>query len=92
MDTLLFWLPYLASALTTFSLAFVKAFQSKNIVGGHYKAAFTTSWLVTSCEVAAVSFVVHLGWTALFSAGIGGAFGTIVAMTFHDRLFKLKRD
>jgi hypothetical protein len=81
---------YLGSTLTTFSLAFLKAFQSRNIVAGHYWAAWITSWLVTSGEVASVSFIVMGGWVILLTAGIGGSFGCIAAMAAHERLFKSK--
>lgn len=83
----LFWM-YGASVCTTFGLAFLKAFQSRNIVGGHYQAAWWFSFLVTSFEVAAISLVVAGGWTIIFSAGLGGAVGTVVAMYTHTRLFK----
>lgn len=80
-------LTYVASVFTTFCLAFLKAFQSRNIVGGHYKAAWWFSWLVTSFEVASISLVVAGGWTIIFSAGLGGAIGTVTAMYTHTRLF-----
>jgi hypothetical protein len=81
-----FWM-YGVSVCTTFALAFLKAFQSRNIVGGHYTAAWCSSWLVTSFEVLAISLVVAGGWTIIFSAGVGGAIGTVVAMYTHSRLF-----
>jgi hypothetical protein len=79
---------YCASTLTTFSLAFVKAFQSRNIVLGHYKAAFITSWGVSTLEVVGVSLVVIGGWWIILSSGIGGSIGTLVAMHTHERFFR----
>ena len=78
---------YILSAFTTFSLAFVKAFQSRNIVLGHYKAAYITSWGVSTLEVTSVGLVIIGGWWIILSAGFGGSLGTIVAMTTHERFF-----
>ncbi|MNE08376.1 hypothetical protein D3C87_1106340 [compost metagenome] len=79
---------YCASTLTTFSLAFVKAFQSRNIVLGHYRAAFVTSWGVSTLEVTSVGLVVLGGWWIILSSGIGGSIGTLVAMHTHERFFR----
>jgi len=81
---------YLGSMLTTFTEAFLKAFQSRNIMAGHYWSAWLTSWLVTTCAVASVSFIVMGGWVILLTSGIGGSFGCIAAMAAHERLFKSK--
>lgn len=81
---------YAGSVITTFALAFLKAFQSRNIVAGHHKAAWFTSWLVTSCEVASVTFIVKGGWIILLTAGFGGAFGVVAAMYLHAYMFKIK--
>lgn len=80
-------LVYIGSSLTTFLLAFAKAFQSRNIVLGHYKSAYGMSWVVTTLEVASVSFVVIGGWWVVFSAGFGGSLGVIAAMRCHEQIF-----
>ncbi len=81
-------LVYMASALTTFSLSFVKTLQTRNIVLGHYWAAFITSWCITTLEVASIGFVVIGGWWVILSAGFGGSVGIVLAMRIHERLFK----
>lgn len=81
------WL-YVLSFLTTFSAAFVKTFQQRNIVQGHVKTAFFTSWVITGLEIATIGFVVSEGWYILFSAGLGGAVGVVIAMQMHSRIFK----
>lgn len=78
---------YTLSILVSFSLAFAKAFQTKVIVQGNRSLAFFMSMVITSCEVATVSFVVMTGWWVLLTAGIGGAIGVVCAMTFHRRVF-----
>lgn len=78
---------YILSALAAFTLAFAKAFQTKVIISGNRRLAFCVSMLITSCEVATVSFVVQVGLWVLLTAGVGGAAGVVCAMTFHRRLF-----
>lgn len=81
---------YALSTLTVFLVSFVKTFQQRNIIYGHIKSAFFTSWVVTGLEVASISFVVIGGWTVIFSAGIGGSIGVVVAMKMHSRLYTKK--
>lgn len=79
---------YLLSVLTTFAAAFVKTFQQRNIVNGHVKTAFVTSWAITGLEIATIGFVVSEGWYILFSAGFGGAVGVVAAMKMHKQIFR----
>lgn len=83
-------LVYIGSALATFTLAFAKTFQMKNIVAGHVKSAFFMSWLVTGLGVADVSFIVMAGWWALLSTGIGGSIGVVISMKMHSKIYKPK--
>jgi hypothetical protein len=77
----------IVNALTTFALAFAKAFQSRNIVLGHYWSAYITSWGVTTLEVTNVSLIVVGGWWLIFSAGFGGSLGCLAAMAMHEKYF-----
>lgn len=79
------------NALTTFALAFAKAFQSRNIVLGHYWAAYVTSWGVTTLEVTNISLVVVGGWWLIISAGFGGSLGCVVAMVMHEKYFMKRK-
>lgn len=79
---------YLLSFITTLSAAFVKTFQQRNIVNGHVKTAFCTSWVITGMEIATIGFVVSEGWYILLPAGLGGAIGVVLAMKLHTRIFK----
>lgn len=80
--------PYLASTGASFLLAFGKGLQSRNIVNGHHKAAFLTSFFITSCEVVTISLVVKSGWSVLLTAGLGGALGIVSSMYAHGLFFK----
>ncbi len=79
------------NALTTFALAFAKAFQSRNIVLGHYWSAYVTSWGVTTLEVTNVSLIVVGGWWLILSAGFGGSLGCIAAMAMHEKYFMKRK-
>lgn len=79
---------YLLSMLTAFAAAFVKTFQQRNIVFGHVKSAWVTSWIITALEIATIGFVVSEGWYILFSAGFGGATGVVLAMKAHKHIFR----
>jgi pantothenate kinase len=81
----------IVNALTTFALAFAKAFQSRNIVLGHYWAAYVTSWGVTTLEVTNISLIVVGGWWLIFSAGFGGSLGCVVAMAMHEKYFMTRK-
>jgi hypothetical protein len=79
------------NALTTFALAFAKAFQSRNIVLGHYWSAYVTSWGVTTLEVTNVSLIVVGGWWLILSAGFGGSLGCVAAMAMHEKYFMKRK-
>lgn len=81
------WLLYLGSIAASFGLAFLKSFQSKNIIGDQKQLAFMTSIAITTCEVATITFVIKGGWIIIFTSGLGGAVGVVLAMVLHDRIF-----
>lgn len=83
-----FWLLFIISLGTTFSAGFVKTFQQRNIIFMHKKAAWFTSWVVSTLEITGVGMVLFMGWWVILSAGLGGSFGVILAMTYHEKLFK----
>lgn len=81
---------YAASAMVTFCAVFLKGFQHKNVIGGHMKSVFVTSYLMAAVDVLAVAIVIQGGiWTAI-SSGTGAALGMVSAIKLHNRLFKEK--
>lgn len=82
------WFLLLISTVTTFAAAFVKTFQQRNIVFGYKKAAWWTSWVVSTMEITAVGLIVITGWWVILSAGLGGSFGVVLAMNYHEKIFK----
>jgi uncharacterized membrane protein len=69
-------------------MVFFKGIQQQNVIGGKYKHAFFTSYLMALFEVAVVSTVVVVGWSSIVPIGTGGALGIITAMYIFRRYHK----
>lgn len=78
-----FWL-----FISTFLLVFALGMQSLNVNGGHYKAAFITSFMIGASNL--VLFKIAPTATLLECVGFlaGGPFGIITSMAVHKRIFK----
>ena len=79
------WWMYIASVVTSFVSVFIKIFQTKNVIGGHHRLAFVTSYAVAVLDVATINFILAGGWMIAVTSGTGAAFGVVGAMMFHDR-------
>ena len=79
---------YALSAFVSFAACFLKGFQHKNVIGGHLKSVFCTSWAMAAFDVAAVTLIVQGGWPIAISSGFGASVGMVAAIKLHDRLFK----
>jgi hypothetical protein len=79
---------YVLSLLVSFAGVFLKGFQHKNVIGGHLRLLFITSYLMAIFDVAAVTLIVKGGWWVAVSSGTGAAFGMLSAVLLHDRWFK----
>ena len=85
-----YWL-YPTSIIVSFIAVFLKGFQHKNVIGGHLKSVFFTSYAMASFDVAAITIIVKGGWVIAITSGTGAAFGMIAAIKFHDLLFKQEK-
>lgn len=72
----------------TFSSVFIKGFQHKNVIGGHHKLIFITSYAMAITDVLMIGLVVERGWSICFSAGTGAAIGMSLSMFVHDKMTK----
>lgn len=81
------WL-YISAMLVSFLAVFLKGFQHKNVIGNHKKSIFFTSYLMASFDVATITLTVKGGWWMIPFVGTGAAFGMLLAVVLHDRLFK----
>jgi hypothetical protein len=60
---------YLIQLLSTFTYVFIRGFQSQNVVGGKYKAAFYFSFIMVIAEVTMITMVVKVGWWSIIPMG-----------------------
>ena len=81
---------YIISAFVSFVSCFLKGFQHKNVIEGHIKSVFFTSWMMAVFDVAAVTLIVKGGWAIAISSGLGASIGMVVAIKFHNRIFERK--
>lgn len=79
---------YIAAFFSALISVGLKGFQHKNVIGNHYKAVFITSYLMAVMDVVAVTLIVKGGLVTAVFCGTGAAIGMVVAMKFHDRIFK----
>lgn len=79
---------YAVSIAVSFVACFLKGFQHKNVIGGHIKSVFFTSYVMAAFDVAAVSLIVAGGWPIAITSGTGAAFGMVTAIKFHDRIYR----
>jgi hypothetical protein len=76
------------SVLASFVTVFMRGFQHKNVIGGHKKLAFTTSYFIAAGEALCITLIVKGGWIIILTSGTGAAFGIITSMYVHDRFVK----
>lgn len=78
---------WVVQLLASFGMVFFKGMQQQNVIGGKYKSAFFTSYLMALFEVAVVSTIVVSGWDSVIPIGTGGALGVITAMYVFRRVY-----
>ncbi len=70
---------------STFALVFALGFQSLNVNGGHYRAAFVNSFLIGSSNLVLFKMVPHADLAEMGAYLLGGPFGIITSMWVHVR-------
>lgn len=79
---------YLIAVLVTFISVFLKGFQYKNVLGGHYKLVAITSYAMAVCDVLVINLIVSSSWTIVFACGTGATLGMLGSMLSHDKWVK----
>jgi len=74
---------------TAFLVA-MRAFQSQNVIHGHYKLAIVTSYAMAIGEITLILNVVTIGWDSAIWVGTGGAIGVCLAMLAHRKFVPKK--
>ena len=76
---------------STFVVVFALGFQQQNVTGGHYVAAFLTSFVIGLAYLALYRYMPDptISQTAAYLSG--GPFGIIASMWMHKRTVGRKR-
>lgn len=69
--------------LSSFLLVFALGLQSLNVNGGHYAAAFFTSFLIGAGNLIVLKLAPNAGPTEMLAYLAGGPLGIICSMVFH---------
>lgn len=75
---------FAAAFITVFSLGF----QQQNVVHGHYRAAFITSFLIGGSQIVLWRLVPDASWSQIAATLAGGPFGIVASMVVHRRWMK----
>jgi hypothetical protein len=75
----------LALFVSTFLLVFCLGLQSQNVNGGHYAAAFITSFGIGAGNLVVLKLAPDASWSEALAYLLGGPFGIVMSMTAHRR-------
>lgn len=76
---------------STFVLVFALGMQSLNVNGGHYIAAFLTSFAIGGANMVLLKLGPNAGTTEIIAFLAGGPFGIVSSMAVHRRIFGAPR-
>lgn len=71
--------------ISTFVTVFALGFQSLNVNGGHYRAAFFNSFAIGLGNLMILKFVPHAGPMQIAAYLLGGPLGIVASMWAHSR-------
>ncbi|MBK8916405.1 MAG: hypothetical protein IPM64_17710 [Phycisphaerales bacterium] len=81
----------LALFSSTFVLVFALGLQSLNVNGGHYLAAFLTSFVIGGMNMVLYKLAPNASATEIMAYLVGGPLGIVTSMAAHRRFAKRKR-
>lgn len=70
---------------STFVLVFALGLQSLNVNGGHYRAAFCTSFAIGAAQMVLLKLGPDAGALEVAAYLCGGPFGIVCSMIVHKR-------
>lgn len=76
---------HLALFAAAFATVFSLGFQQQNVVHGHYRAAFLTSFVIGGSQIVLWRFVPDASLSQIGATLIGGPFGIVASMAVHRR-------
>lgn len=71
--------------ISTFVLVFALGLQSLNVNGGHYKAAFITSFVIGGGQMILLKLGPDATWLQIGAYLAGGPIGIVCSMAIHHR-------
>lgn len=77
---------YFIQFIVSFIAVFLKGFQHQNVIGGKYKSAFITSYLMAAFEVLVVTLVVQVGYWSVLTIGAGASLGIVSSMVVYRKI------
>ena len=80
----------LALFVSTFGLVFCLGIQSLNVNGGHYVAAFITSFAIGAGNLVVLKLAPSATPTEMAAYLFGGPFGIVASMIAHRKFFRSK--
>lgn len=75
----------LALFLAAFTTVFSLGFQQQNVVHGHYRAAFLTSFIIGGSQIVLWRFVPDASLSQIAATLAGGPLGIVASMAVHRR-------
>lgn len=75
---------------STFVLVFALGFQSLNVNGGHYRAAFVTSFLIGTSNLVLFKTVPQAGWLEMLAYLSAGPLAITASMWAHEKWINRK--
>jgi hypothetical protein len=78
--------------ISTYALVFALGLQSLNVNGGHYKAAFFTSFIIGGSQMILLKLGPDADTLQIAAYLAGGPFGIITSMWLHKRTIGRARD
>ena len=78
----------LALFLAAFTTVFSLGFQQQNVVHGHYRAAFLTSFIIGGSQIVLWRFVPDASLSQIAATLAGGPLGIVASMAVHRRYMR----
>jgi drug/metabolite transporter (DMT)-like permease len=76
---------------STFTVVFALGFQQQNVTGGHYVAAFLTSFVIGGAYLSLYKLMPDASWSEVAAYLAGGPFGIVASMWLHKRTIGRRR-
>jgi len=80
----------LALFAAAFATVFSLGFQQQNVVHGHYRAAFLTSFIIGGSQIVLWRFVPDASASQIAATLLGGPFGIVASMATHKKFMRRK--